>query len=301
MFRKAERKKAKLRLALDGPAGSGKTLGALYVATGLGGKIAMIDTERGSGELYSDKAEYDVAQIYPPFSPDKYITAIKEAEKAGYAVLIIDSLSHAWEGEGGLLDMHDKATKAQRQQNSFTAWKEITPLHNELVNTILQSDLHVIITLRTKTAYEITKDESGKTKPVKIGTKPIFREGVEYEFTRVLDLSVEGHIATSSKDRTGLFDGKHIILSKETGSQLLEWLESGVDADAAAREAVKDMIERINKIENLFELRNWWKKHQAEIDALKLVDRTLVVSAKDTRKAELEKKEQTGKAQSAGG
>lgn len=303
MFRKAERKKAKLRLGIAGPAGAGKTYSALLIAQGLGGKIAMIDTEHRSGDLYAHLMEYDIAQIEPPYTPAKYREGIEVAEKAGYGVLIIDSLSHAWEGEGGLLEMHDKTTKARSDKNSFNAWRDITPEHNRLVDAILKSGLHVIITLRSKMAYEVQTDErTGKSKPVKIGLKPIFREGVEYEFTTVLDMTADYHLATTSKDRTQLFDGKPPFTpSQETGAQLLEWLETGVDADAAAREAVKDMIERISKIENMFELRNWWKKHQAEIDALKLVDRTLVVNAKDTRKTELEKKEQAGQAQSAGG
>ncbi len=126
---------------------------------------------------------------------------------------------------------------------------------------------------------------------------------MEYEFTAVFDLSIDGHIATASKDRTTLFDGRHFKPSIETGKELLEWLEAGIDGDAAAREAVKVMIERISKVENIFELKNWWKKHQLEIEALQLVDRTLVVSAKDARKAELEKGEQAGngKKQEVGG
>ncbi len=298
MFRKAERKKAKLRLGILGPSGSGKTYSAILITKGLGGKVALIDTEHGSGELYSHLMDYDVATLTPPFSPEKYVQLIHSAEQAGYSVLIIDSLSHAWSGDGGVLDMHDKATAATR--NSFTAWREVTPQHNALVDAILQSPLHIIATMRTKTAYEVTQD-NGKAKVVKVGLAPIQRDGMEYEFTAVFELSVDGHIATASKDRTTLYDGRHFKPAVETGKELLDWLEAGIDGDTAAREAVKAMIERISKIDNLFELRNWWKKHQLEIEALKLVDRTLVVSAKDARKAELEKAEQAGKAQSAGG
>ena len=298
MFRKAERKKAKLRLGILGPSGSGKTYSAILISQGLGGKVALIDTENGSGELYSHLMEYDVATLTAPFSPEKYVQLIHGAEQAGYDTLIIDSLTHAWSGDGGVLDMHDKATAATR--NSFTAWREVTPQHNALVDAILQSPLHIISTMRTKTAYEVTQD-NGKAKVVKVGLAPIQRDGMEYEFTAVFELSIDGHIATASKDRTTLFDGRHFKPSIETGKELLDWLEAGIDGDAAAREAVKSMIERIGGIENMFELRNWWKKHQTEIDGLKLVDRTLVVSAKDSRKAELEKAEQAGKAQSAGG
>jgi len=228
-FQKAERKKAKLRLALIGPSGCGKTYSALKIAQGLGGNIAMIDTERYSGELYSDMLNYDVAPLEPPFSPQRYTVLINEAYKNGYNVLIIDSVSHAWAGEGGLLDMHDKATAASRSKNSYMAWREVTPEHNRLVDTILQADLHVITTFRTKTAYEI-QDQDGKKTPVKVGLSPIFRDGIEYEMTVCLDMSIEGHIATSSKDRTSLFDGQHFIPSKETGETLLKWLNGGIDA-----------------------------------------------------------------------
>lgn len=122
-FKRAERKKTKLRLALCGPSGSGKTYSALLIAQGLApeGKIALIDTEHGSGELYSQILSYDVAALNPPFTPERYITLIREAEQTGYNALIIDSVSHAWVGEDGVLDMHDKATAASRSANSFMA------------------------------------------------------------------------------------------------------------------------------------------------------------------------------------
>ena len=156
MFKKAERKKARLRLGITGPAGSGKTFSALLIAQGLGGKTALLDTEHGSGELYSHLMDYDVADLTPPFTPSRYIELIKEAESKGYDILIIDSLSHAWQGEGGILDMHDRASAATR--NSFAAWREITPHHNALVEAILQSSIHIIATMRSKTAYEVTND-----------------------------------------------------------------------------------------------------------------------------------------------
>jgi len=125
MFRKAERKKAKLRLGILGPAGSGKTYSSLLIAQGLNGSVALIDTEHGSGELYANLIDYDVATLNPPFTPQRYIELIKNAEEAAYNTLIIDSLSHAWSGEGGVLDMHDKASASVR--NSFAAWREVTP------------------------------------------------------------------------------------------------------------------------------------------------------------------------------
>jgi len=291
MFQKAERKKARLRLALCGPAGSGKTYSALQIAKGLGGRIALIDTEHESGSLYADLCEFDTASLTPPYTPEKYRAAIAAAEAAGYSVLIIDSFSHAWAGEGGLLDMHDKAAAASRSGNSFTAWREITPQHNALVESLLGARLHVIATLRTKTAYDLIDDGNGKKKPVKIGLAPVQREGVDYEFTSVFDLSIDGHVATATKDRTRLFDGKHFVPSIETGQALMSWLESGVDGDAKAATARDALAARISAIDNLFEFRNWWKKHQTEIDALPLIDRTIIIDLKERRKADLEKGE----------
>ena len=166
MFKRAQRKQAKLRLALMGPAGSGKTYSALKIAKGLGGRVAIIDTERGSAELYSNLLEYDAAQLEPPYSPDHYIQLLKAAEEAGYDVIIVDSLSHAWAGDGGILDIHDRASKVTR--NSFSAWREVTPKHNMLVDALLGSSSHVIVTMRTKTSYEV-QQENGKTKVVKVG------------------------------------------------------------------------------------------------------------------------------------
>jgi hypothetical protein len=196
----------------------------LVIAKGLGGRVALIDTERGSGELYSHLHEYDAAQLNPPFSPEKYIDAIKAAEVSRYDILIIDSLSHAWSGEGGVLDLHDRASKSVR--SSFAAWREVTPQHNALVDAILASPCHIIVTMRTKTAYEVT-NENGKTKVAKVGLAPVQRDGLEYEFTVVLDLSVDGHVANASKDRTGIFDGQHSVPGEGMGLALKFWLEGG--------------------------------------------------------------------------
>lgn len=281
MFRKAERKKAKLRLGILGPAGSGKTYSSLLIAQGLGGKIALIDTEHGSGELYSNLMDYDVATLEPPFSPDKYVQFIREAEKS-YDILIIDSLTHAWSGEGGVLDMHDRAASATR--NSFTAWREVTPQHNSLVEAVLQSNLHIIATMRTKTAYEVT-NENGKTKVAKVGLAPIQRDGMEYEFTAVFDMSLEGHIATASKDRTQLFDGKHFKPSAETGRELLDWLESGIDPTEKSAELMEHLKSEMKKIDNARHLHNWCNKHAPEVQQLIPEHREQIVNLKNEMKA----------------
>lgn len=230
-FKKAERKKAKARIALCAPAGGGKTHSALLIAKGLGGKIAVIDTENNSAQMEAGKAgipEYDVMTIEAPYDPKKYIDAIKAAEEEGYDAIIIDSLSHAWSGSGGLLDKQGKLSEV-KGNNSYTAWRFVTPLHNQLVDAILQSKCHVIATMRTKVEYAIEKDDKGKTRISKVGLAPIQREGMDYEFTIVFDLTQDRHIATCSKDRTSLFDNQVFIPSEETGKAIIEWLNSGAD------------------------------------------------------------------------
>ena len=295
-FRKAERKKARLRLGLSGPAGSGKTFSALQIAFGLGGKIALIDTEHGSGELYAHLGDYDVATLTPPFTAEKYIDLIHTAEAAGYNVIIIDSLSHAWAGEGGLLDQQGKIADSGKG-NSFTAWRTITPMHNALVEAMLQSPAHLIATTRAKTEYVLEKNRDGKDVPRKVGLAPVQREGMEYEFTIFFDLSAN-HLASSSKDRTSLYDGRApFVPNPEIGRELLDWLESGVDPLEDQRSTLGILTARINQVQNLFELRSWWKKHQDEIQTLPENLRDQLIEAKEIKKTQFEAKTNDNRAQ----
>jgi hypothetical protein len=223
-FKPAQRRRAKLRLAVAGPSGSGKTYSALLLASGITSwsKVAVIDSENGSAELYAHLGEYSVLTLEPPYTPEKYIEAIKTAEQRGFEVIIIDSLSHAWNGEGGILDQQGKAADTKYKGNSWAAWRDVTPRHNALVEAMLKSSCHVIATLRSKTEYaQIT--ENGKPAVKKLGMAPVQRDGMEYEFTVFLDLSIE-HIAMTSKDRTGMFDGQYFKPNVETGQKLLAWL-----------------------------------------------------------------------------
>ena len=226
-FKKAHRSKAKLRLAIAGPSGAGKTYSALLIASGIVPleKVAVIDTESGSADLYADLGGYSTLTINPPYSPQKYIEAIHAAEAAGFELIIIDSLSHAWSGEGGLLDQQGKATESKYRGNSWAAWREITPLHNQLVETMLHTPLHVIVTMRSKTEY-IQIEVNGRKQIQKVGMAPIQRDGIEYEFTTVFDIS-QNHTATVSKDRTNLFDGQYFTPTPECGKALLQWLNAG--------------------------------------------------------------------------
>lgn len=223
-FTKAKRKKAKLRLALTGPSGSGKTWGALQIAKGLGGKIACIDTEKGSASLYEHIVDFDVLELSAPFTPERYIAAIYAAEKAGYDVLIIDSASHEWSGSGGMLEINEEIARARYRGNTWSAWSDTTPRHRAFLDAMLQSNMHIIATGRSKTETAQTEN-AGKKSVVKLGMKTEQRDGFEYEFTVVLDIIHDGHFAVASKDRTGLFTGETKKITEETGQSLLAWLD----------------------------------------------------------------------------
>ncbi|AHE70415.1 ATP-binding protein [Enterobacter ludwigii] len=224
-FEKAMRKKARLRLALTGPSGSGKTYSALTIAKSMGGSVAFIDTEKGSASLYSNEFDFDVLELEPPFTPERFIAAIETAESAGYDIVIIDSMSHEWNGVGGCLEELDVISKAKFKGNSHAAWSEITPRHRKFLDAILRSSLHVIATMRSKT--ETTQME-GSRKVQKLGLKSEQRDGVEYEFTTVLDINHETHVAIASKDRTGLFpNADYTVIDASVGERLIAWLNEG--------------------------------------------------------------------------
>ncbi|WP_234484020.1 ATP-binding protein [Noviherbaspirillum pedocola] len=247
---RATKRRAKLRLGMSGPAGSGKTYSALLIAGGLGGRIGMIDTEHGSGDLYADLLPegYDVLQLTPPYSPARYIEAIHALEDAGVQTIIIDSLSHAWTGEGGSLDRQGKI--ADKSGNSWQAWRQVTPEHNALVEALLQSRCHIIATMRAKTEYVQEKDDrTGKSVVRKVGLAPVMRDGIEYEFTTFFELDVH-HMAFAGKDRTRLFDGTIFKPDMETGHQLLAWLDSGVDAPVKRAMSEEQRVEACNAISN---------------------------------------------------
>lgn len=227
MFEKATRKQSRLRLALVGPSGSGKTYSALAIATGLGKRIAVIDTERGSASKYAGLFDFDQMQL-ETFHPQRYVDAITEAGKAGYDVLIIDSLSHAWIGKEGALDLVDSAAKRSKPGSSFNAWRDVTPLHNAMIDSILGSPLHVIVTLRTKTEYVVEKDErTGKSVPRKVGVAPVQREGTEYEFDVVGELDLQNALTIGKSRCPGLTGTVLSHPGTDFGRTLAEWLSDG--------------------------------------------------------------------------
>ena len=229
-LKKAQRKKVYLRLNLSAPSGAGKTMSALLMAYGMTGdwnKVAVIDTENGSASLYSHLGEFNVVDLQPPFSPERFIEAITACEEAGMEVIIIDSSSHEWSGVGGCLEINEKIATARYKGNTWSAWNETTPRHDKFVNKVLQAKAHVITCTRSKT--ETVLDGS---KVKKVGMKDIQRDGWEYELTVSLSIDRDTHMATASKDRTQLFyNADPFIITAETGREVKDWCESGVDID----------------------------------------------------------------------
>jgi len=237
-FVKATKKQARLRIALIGPAGSGKTYSALAIACNLvpGGRVAVIDTERGSASKYAGKFEFDVLEL-ASFAPAKYVEAISAADAAGYDVIVIDSLSHAWTGKDGALEQVDRSAKRSNSGSSFNAWRDVTPQHNSMVEGVLRSSAHVIATMRTKTEYVLEKDErTGKTAPKKIGLAPVQRDGLEYEFDVVGDMNND-HALSITKTRCSDLDGQYI---EKPGAQvakvLRDWLTDGTNEPEVMRQ-----------------------------------------------------------------
>lgn len=230
LFKKAVKHEARLRLAIMGPSGSGKTYSALAIATALGGPIAVIDTENGSAKKYSDLFGFDVAEMHAPFHPDKFISAIEQAVYSAYHVLIIDSLSHAWSGTGGVLDLVDEAAKRSKSGNSYTAWKEGTPIHNRLIDAIVQANIDIIVTMRSKTEYVLTTNDKGRQVPQKVGMAPIQRDNTEYEFDVVFDMDIENN-AIVSKSRCPALTGRVIA---KPGAQVAKTLKDWLHGDTPA-------------------------------------------------------------------
>jgi len=240
-FKLATKEQSRLRMALDGPAGAGKTYTALMFAFALqervGGKVGLIDTEHASAAKYADEfPPFDVL-VLDSFAPDTYAEAIKLAESAGYNILVIDSLSHAWDGVEGALEQVDKA--AARSGNSYTAWRDVTPMHRRMVEAILQSDCHIIATMRSKMEYVLEEQTTSKGRtvqvPRKVGLAPIQRQGMEYEFDLIADLDIE-HKMIVSKSRCSAVDGAVVLKPKgDWLSPVIDWLTSGKEVTPEPR------------------------------------------------------------------
>jgi len=228
-FKEASRRDVRIKMALGGKSGAGKTLSALLIAKGLVenvAKVGVLQTEAGRAQCYlRDIGTFKVLDMAPPFSPMKYIEGIEIAEKSKLEVLVIDSISDEWAGPGGALDMHSAACEVTK--NTFTAWKNVTPKHDQFMNRILQSPLHIICTVRKKTETILeTVERNGRTiqVPKRVGLKDIQRDDSEYRWIVQFDLEQEGNLATVIKDNTKLFQGKPaFLINVETGKKLRDW------------------------------------------------------------------------------
>lgn len=250
-IKKVKRKKVKLKIGLSGASGFGKTYSALLLARGMSSswdKIAVIDTENGSASLYSNLGDYNTLELNQPFHPDRYIEAIQICQKAGMEVIIIDSITPEWSGKGGCLDIHEQEKKKMSRENDYTAWNKVTPLHRKFIDSILQSDCHIITTVRRKQDYDMVK-EGEKTKVVKVGTKEETREGFEYELTINFELINDKHYAKASKDRTSLFmDREPFVIDDSIGKELILWHNEAEELETPTEDLSNGKEELLKKI-----------------------------------------------------
>lgn len=234
-FTRATKQKQKLRIVIEGASGSGKTTAALTLARNFG-KVAVIDTENGSASLYSGEPPhgfvFDTIELGPPFEPERFVECIQAAEQGGYDVIVIDSGSHEWMGPGGCLDIKDKLGR------EWQHWAKVNPRHDKFVQAILRSKIHVIMTCRSKQGYHM--DEQTK-KVTKVGMEPQQRDGLDFEMTVVFAMN-EKHLATATKDRTRLFDGRDAPITDDTARRIKEWLDSGAEPTPVEKPLAAEVI-----------------------------------------------------------
>lgn len=284
-LKKAQRKQVKLRLNLSAPSGAGKTMSALLMAYGLTNdwtKIAVIDTENNSASLYSHLGEFNAIDLRPPFTPERYTEAINACTKSGMECLVIDSSSHEWSGAGGCIEANEKLAQLKYKGNTWSAWNETTPRHDAFINALLQCNAHIITCTRSK--METVMGEGKKVH--KVGMKDIQRDGFEYELTVSLNIDRDTHLATASKDRTGLFEGKDaFIITPETGKKILDWCNTGktqAQEEAEEKERYENdllgALQEINAAKDLASLQSIWMNYKLFQTDQKFSD------AKDARK-----------------
>lgn len=259
-LKQAQRQHVKIKIGLQAPSGAGKTVSALLVAFGITNdwsKIAIIDTENHSSELYSHLGSYNVLNLETPFSPERYIEAIEVCLKAHIEVIIIDSISHEWDY---IVEQH-----GQLAGNSYTNWSKFTPRHQKFISAILQANAHIICTIRTKQDY-VLQEKNGKQVPEKVGLKPIQRDGIDYEFTLVFDIDTKRN-AIATKDRTGLFVGKpDFQLSSQTGQKIAEWCQESLILSFSDKTA-DTLLNQIQSCTIIDELRELYMTSTPEIQS----------------------------------
>lgn len=261
----AERKRVKLRLNIASPSGFGKSIGSLLIAFGITGnwqKIAVIDTENDSASLYSHLGDFKTISLTPPYTPDRYIEAIKICEDAGIEVIIIDSITHIWKGQGGILEYQNSLG------GRYQDWAKATPLYQRWLTAILQSKSHVITTNRKKQGYNMIT-EGNKTKVEKAGLDDEIRDGYEYEMTVALEIVNDKHLARASKDRTGLFvDKPEFVITVETGKTILKWCNQGKETAETSKKNIPIQLtlqKKISECKTVEELLSLYKNQTPQI------------------------------------
>src|SRR6185312_2087354 len=249
--KKARREKQKAVIGFIGPSGSGKTVAGLLTAYGMmkeaypdasedevWSKIGVADTEHSRSLLYWNEVFGDVRigeflhiDFEAPYTTERYNGAVKALKDIGCEVVIIDSLSHNWQGEGGIIERHSNMTG-----NSFQNWGKLSTETSNLIKTLTRNDVHVFCTMRTKTEYAVEENAQGKMAPKKIGTKPVQKDELEYEFMINFNINID-HVAETSMDNAKLCEGESIVLNEDVGSKLYRWLELGVDVKAEEQQA----------------------------------------------------------------
>ena len=257
-FKKASRKKVKLRLNISAPSGAGKTYSALLLGKGLVGsweKVGVIDTENDSASLYEHLGAFNTLVMTAPFTPEKYIQAIAAGVAAGFECIIIDSASHEWDGPGGCVDLNEKLAQSKYKGNTWSAWNEITPRHDAFVETIKQCPVHIIACTRSKMETVMTDDKKVK----KLGMKDIQRSGWEYELTLSLNIDRDTHTAQASKDRTELFEGKDpFVITEKTGELIKQWCDEGIDIEAERKKELAVWEKTLTKAKAFADLAAAW-------------------------------------------
>jgi hypothetical protein len=255
-FAPATKAAAKARVALEGPSGSGKTWSALSIGQGLGRRMAVIDTERGSASKYAGDFRFDTLQMHT-YNPRDLVAALSAAAGAGYDVVIVDSLSHFWMGTGGMLEQVDQIARRNTGGNSWAAWKDANPMEREMIDGLLAYPGHVIVTMRTKTEWVITENDRGKKEPKKIGLKAQQRDGIEYEFDIVGDLDLDHNLVVSKSRMSALADKVVTRPNADLGAEILAWLQDGTQLPS-----VEDYILRARQARDVVEVRELYAEVQ---------------------------------------
>jgi len=266
IIRKAKRKNKKLRIGLSAASGFGKTYSSLLLAKGILkgdlSKCCVIDSENDSASLYDNLGEYSTIALEAPYTPERYIEAITAAEQAGFEVIIVDSITHEWEGDGGCLEIQSKLG------GKYQDWAKVTPRHNAFINKILQSSCHIITTVRRKQDYEMSS-VNGKTTVTKVGTKEVTRDGFEYELDINFEVTNDKHLVVASKDRTQLFVNKpEFLITEETGEILITWAAGGTTLLDDALEMVRE-AKTVEQLTNVFKSYPELKTNEDLINACK--------------------------------